>query len=370
MNVLALTLVVRDESDILAANLDYHLAQGVDVILAIDHGSSDGTTGILREYERSTGRVRSFREEARPHDQARRVNRLLQMAAKEHAADWVIHCDADEFWIPAAGSLRDVFAAIPERYGYIQVARHNFLPSGNGNGNQPFHQRMVVRHRHSVNLRGTTLEPKIAQRPSAGAKVAHGNHDLETPVLDRAPDIGAVEVLHFPARSFEQFEQKVIKTGVGYEQLEDRPPDVGCDQLELLDLYRSGTLPDYYRSEALAPGQVQAGLERGELVVDARLQALMKAARPPVQESAAIQELLHRVWTSVETLTDALSAAESQATERAATITALDAQLRDAQAEAQALANSLSVVRNSRIMRYSEPARRAYYRVRGTRAPS
>jgi hypothetical protein len=362
MNVLALTLVVRDESDILAANLDYHLAQGVDVILAIDHGSQDGTTEILRDYER-TGRVRSFRDEARPHDQASRVNRLLQVAAEEYAADWVIHCDADEFWMPAAGSLRDVFGTIPERYGYVQVARHNFLP--NGNGDQPFHQHMVVRHRHSLNLRGTKLEPKVAQRPCAGAKVGHGNHDLETPVLNRAPDIGAVEVLHFPARSFEQFTRKVIKVGVGIERLEDRPPGVGCDQLELLDLYRKGILPDYYRSEALDPGQVEAGLKRGELIVDTRLQMLMNAGRVPVQESPTIQELLRRLWTTTaEAWADALSAAEAQANERAATITELQAQLAHAQAEAQHLARTLSVMRNSRIMRYSAPARRAYYRVR------
>ncbi|MBV8989996.1 MAG: glycosyltransferase family 2 protein, partial [Solirubrobacterales bacterium] len=114
--VLALTLVVRDEEDILAANLDYHLAQGVDVILVIDHGSVDSTPAILTEYG-STGRVRSFRDEARPHRQAARVNRLLKIAAEEHQADWVIHCDADEFWMPAAGSLRDVFGAIPDRYG-------------------------------------------------------------------------------------------------------------------------------------------------------------------------------------------------------------------------------------------------------------
>ena len=111
MRILALTLVVRDESDILAANLDYHFAQGVDVILVVDHGSSDGTAEILRAYEQA-GRLRWFRDEARPHDQPRRVNRLLRVAAEEYAADWVIHGDADEFWMPAAGSLRDVFAAI------------------------------------------------------------------------------------------------------------------------------------------------------------------------------------------------------------------------------------------------------------------
>ena len=119
--ILALTLVVRDEEDILAANLDFHLAQGVDVILVIDHGSTDRTPEILREYE-GRGQVRAFRDDDRAHDQSARVERLLRIAAEEHDAEWVIHCDADEFWMPTAGSLRDVFAAVPERFGYMVVA--------------------------------------------------------------------------------------------------------------------------------------------------------------------------------------------------------------------------------------------------------
>jgi hypothetical protein len=53
----------RDEADILPANLEYHLAQGVDVILVTDHGSIDRTPEILAEYRR-TGRVYFNRDEA------------------------------------------------------------------------------------------------------------------------------------------------------------------------------------------------------------------------------------------------------------------------------------------------------------------
>lgn len=49
---LVMTLLARDEADIVAANLDYHLAQGVDFVIATNHSSRDATAELLRGYER------------------------------------------------------------------------------------------------------------------------------------------------------------------------------------------------------------------------------------------------------------------------------------------------------------------------------
>src|SRR5512135_3273364 len=117
---LVMTLVVRNEADIIKANLDYHLANGVDFVIVTDHGSEDGTGEILHEYERA-GVAKVVRDRERAHHQSRRMTRMGEMARCEHHADWVINNDADEFWWPQAGSLRDVFAAIPERYAQITV---------------------------------------------------------------------------------------------------------------------------------------------------------------------------------------------------------------------------------------------------------
>ena len=349
--VLALTLVVRDEEDILAANLDYHLAQGVDIVLAIDHDSSDRTAEILSQYEQ-TGRVRAFRDEDRQHDQVQRVNRLLRIAADEHQADWVIHCDADEFWVPVAGSLRDVFAAVPERYGYLVVQRNNFVPLEQEN--EPFHQRMAVRERWSLNLRGSDLEPKVAQRPAAGKGVAPGNHSLEAPVMDQAPPIAAVEVFHFPIRSRQQFEHKVLNTGVGYELLQGRAPGTGIDQLELLDMQRQGTLGDYFAAKCLGPGQIDNGIEAGELLADHRLQHFLASPRSRVEESPSVQESFRRAWLTA-------AAREDESDMR---ISQLTAELGAARAEVADVRRTLEVIRSSHIMRATAPVRRMYYRMR------
>ena len=46
---LYLTLLVRDEADILTLNLEHHLAQGVDRFIVTDNRSIDETPLILEE---------------------------------------------------------------------------------------------------------------------------------------------------------------------------------------------------------------------------------------------------------------------------------------------------------------------------------
>ena len=48
-----MTLVVRNEADILGANLDYHPNQGVDHVLVTDHGCSRAKLALeTRDFRR------------------------------------------------------------------------------------------------------------------------------------------------------------------------------------------------------------------------------------------------------------------------------------------------------------------------------
>ena len=96
--ILAQTLVVRDEADVVDAQIAYHLAAGVDVVVATDHQSEDGTTEILEEYERR-GVLRLLREGGPVREDVWRTD-MARLAARELGADWVINTDADEFWLP------------------------------------------------------------------------------------------------------------------------------------------------------------------------------------------------------------------------------------------------------------------------------
>ena len=77
---LLMTLLVRDEEDILRENLDFHLAQGVDEMIVTDNGSVDSTVEILREYE-ARGVVHVLLEPTDDYSQWRWVTRMARSAA-------------------------------------------------------------------------------------------------------------------------------------------------------------------------------------------------------------------------------------------------------------------------------------------------
>ncbi len=358
---LVMTLLVRNEADIIEANLDYHLAQGVDFVIVTDHGSSDGTVELLRPYER-TGVAEVLHDDGEGHHQSVRVTRMARLALSRHAADWVINNDADEFWWPLSGSLRDVFASIPAGYGQIEVQRRNFLPRPDRDG--PFHSRLLHRDARSLNANGGPLEPKVAHRAHADVLVAPGNHSISGAELSPAPAGELLEVFHFPMRSYEQFERKVVQAGTGYEKLEHRSPEVGRDQLKLLTIYREGALRQYYDDALLDDAALDCGLAQGSIVLDRRLESFMRVSldsppgvdRPDGPPTRSFLARALSAFLELDSDREALARARSRTA-------ALEQQLAAHQAELAATDEALASLRASRLVRWSAPLRRLWYRV-------
>jgi glycosyltransferase involved in cell wall biosynthesis len=263
---LAMTLLVRDEQDIVRENLEFHLAQGVDEVIVTDNGSEDGTVEVVREYE-SQGVARLLFERADDYSQGRWVTRMARLAAAE-GADWVINNDADEFWWPRAGSLRSVFEQLDDEVGIVVAHRRNFVPRTEDG--RPFWERMTLRERVSLNPLGKPLPPKLAHRADPQIEVAQGNHKVEGAQLGERLDDGSIEILHFPMRTYAQFENKIVKGGRAYGRNRELPQRTGRTWRRLYEAWEEGTLRDHYDDNVVADGA------RDDLVEDTRLRDFLR----------------------------------------------------------------------------------------------
>ncbi len=237
-----MTLVVRDEADILALQLRYHRQRGVDFFLVLDHASQDATPEILKHYER-LGWLRWFRTDALRRDQGRWVTALARRACLEHQADWVINNDADEFWwCDTQTDLKAVLARVPLPHRLMYAPRTNFWAPNQENWWQQTY-RQVKAH----NFLREPLSGKICHRAEADIVVHHGNHSVhpmhEGDIWPEQP----LEIFHFPVRSWPQFESKVRNGGRSWAANASLSPAMGRGKKYLYQRYLTGELKGVYK---------------------------------------------------------------------------------------------------------------------------
>jgi hypothetical protein len=265
---LVMTLLVRDEADIVDAQIAYHLHAGVDFIVATDNGSRDGTREILEPYARD-GYLHLIQQEGEKMQQVEWVSHMARLAATRFDADWVINSDADEFWCSHGTPIKSVLAEVPRRFGTVRAVMRNFVPCPVGPAF--FADRMNVRlvpgratrERHRVHP--FHAQDKVLHRAHPEVTVSAGNHEARWASSVDLRGFWHFEVLHFPMRTAEQC---VLKWR-NYERYGYAGYDVLTD-FEAREYYQSLLVDDV----ELAPG-----LEAGVFVIDNRLRDALRTIR-------------------------------------------------------------------------------------------
>ncbi len=267
---LVMTLLARDEEDIVEENLIYHLERGVDFVVATDNHSSDGTPDILERYERE-GHVHLIHEPSTDFAQHAWRTRMARLAATDFGADWVIDNDADEFWWPQeGGDLKELFASQPDHVQAVMSRKLNFVPRPDSD--QPFWERMLLRDNEGRNLIGRLILPKVAHRGTAEVSVGTGSHRITLNGVAPKSYPAPVEILHYSVRSYESFETRVRNAGEALPSDPDAPVNVSAQYREMFRIWEAGRLRDYYDALVVGDDQAEEELAAGRLVVDERLQ--------------------------------------------------------------------------------------------------
>jgi len=217
---LVMTLVCRDEADIIRENLETHLYFGVDHVIATDHASVDGTRDILAEYEQ-LGIATVIDQDSRDLMQSKWMTQMAELARTTHRADWVLNNDADEFWIPETGTLKD--SLDNKNASVMKTRRLNMVYAYDADSCASWVQRTVYRAARRIpkpalnDFYTETLEfpyfyhdlpPKALTRTNDLACIRAGNHDASyyVPVEQ---EVSNIHIFHFPVRSLAQFTRKI-----------------------------------------------------------------------------------------------------------------------------------------------------------------
>ena len=178
---------------------------------------------------------------------------MARKAAIHHAADWIINNDADEFWWPMHGNIKESLAMAQDSLDGLYIQRFNYPPVLESCSNS-YLERMIYIDLLSTNSLGNPLPPKLCHKSCVDVIVSQGNHDAQGSTINRKGVSSVMQILHFPMRSLSQFSTKISMGGRAYELSPGIPSSLGGTWRQLYELFKQGGLPRYYHSQCLQVG--------------------------------------------------------------------------------------------------------------------
>jgi glycosyltransferase involved in cell wall biosynthesis len=260
---IALTLLVKDEVDIIESNLLWHRSLGIDHILVTDNGSTDGTLEILQTWERA-GNLTLVRNDG-PYRQDILMTEMAHKALELWNPSWVISDDADELFAPRIGSLKDELEASPHSLLFVPMT--NFMPTAYDDLSvaDPFCriQHKVVkplpipRIPELLKVSPMGISGKVIVRPQHLKKLQFGNTSAQMTSGTAGRSTNLV-VNHFSVRSREHFFGKVIKGAAAFKTIPEYDKNLGYHWRRWYRQYEAGKLEAEWRR--LCPGKFMTNM--------------------------------------------------------------------------------------------------------------
>ncbi|GAB6045669.1 hypothetical protein JCM11957_12670 [Caminibacter profundus] len=217
--MLTMTILVKNEEDIIEKNIRFHASIGVDSFVVMDNDSSDGTREILENLKKEF--EITIIDEKGLYNQAKWMTKLTHIARKKYNPKFLIPNDADEFWW-CDGNLKE---KLPNK-AVTTVDRFNFLlyegldsweKSEYRVENPIFYRKNTQLSNEKISIVLTKISPKVIIKPLGLLWIRGGNHKAlhlfnfkdYFKHYDKIKRFEKIKVFHYPIRSFEQFKKNI-----------------------------------------------------------------------------------------------------------------------------------------------------------------
>ena len=252
---LIMTLVVKNEENIIEQNIRFHHAMGVDGFIVTTHNCTDHTVSILNKLKKEGFVIETIKKTTPDHKHKIWVNEMVHFAKNKMGADWVINADADEFYYSQSLDLKK--SIINEMSGKTNVLwvdslflfpddRPDFLNCPYFVVN-PFTKFKAEELKIDVDplfedFIGSQGCTKVIHKTHGFKSVVDGNHDvyMRNRVKHQSADI---RLYHFHIRNYYGWEEKVKRWQKSIFLL---PEDQGIHMKNMVRLYEAGKLRKEY----------------------------------------------------------------------------------------------------------------------------
>jgi hypothetical protein len=277
-----MTILVRDEADIIEQHLLYHADMDIDGFIVTDNRSLDGTHDILEEYKKNGMILELINEPSARYNQVAWVHRMIELARDKYGADYCINSDADEFWYTANRSLRNELAS--SRASNIYCPSYMMLPTSSGEfWNATDCVKRAAPKKFGLNGHNNLLfgkpTKKVIHRTQGYQMIKMGNHGVEMTddIYERSRKIW---IYHYSIRSKEQFKRKMLQGGAAIEANETSSQKEASHWRYFYRGYNAGTIDldqEYYN--VIGAGQLMELRRVGCVVTDVMIKNIFLESR-------------------------------------------------------------------------------------------
>jgi glycosyltransferase involved in cell wall biosynthesis len=241
---LIMTLLVKNEEDILEENLLFHKAMGVDCFIITDNNSTDRTPDIIEKYRQRGWIIEVINEKATDYEQKKWVDRMIWKAKTIYKADWIINADADELWCSPSGNLKT--ALFSTHANVLNCEMHSVYPEERKPFYQWTHIVKAVEEPEYYDLSRYSLferqNKKVIHRADGYLQISMGNHKVT--MFPKYAVNSDIHVYHYNIRGKQKFMEKMINGGKQLEQHKGRHG--GRHWRYFYQLYKEGKLEREY----------------------------------------------------------------------------------------------------------------------------